>query len=387
MAKDYYDTLGVGKSASAEEIKRAYKQLAKKYHPDVSKESNTTEKFKEINEAYATLSDEKKRAHYDRFGTSGEGFEGGFPGGFDGAQGMDDIFENLFAGFGGFDFGGMGGHARRERKTRGQDLGVEVDVSLQEVFKGTTRSVSINRIESCSSCKGSGAATPGDIETCTACGGSGAVRRQRQTPFGVFATTGPCSQCGGSGAEIKHLCPTCHGEGAMRNRATVSVNIPPGVESGTRLRIRGGGNAGSHGGPAGDLYVVTVVSSTDPYERDGADLYLDHDISYATAVLGGTAEVPTLEGTTTIKVPESTKGGTVLRIRGEGLPHLESSSRGDLNVRLHIAVPKKLDSTQRELLEKLQAHERGDQSGIGSSDGASDSEKKSGKKKRKWFGG
>ncbi len=358
--KDYYDLLGVPRTATREEIRRAYKRLAKKYHPDLNKESGAAEKFKEINEAASVIGDEKKREQYDRFGTTAEGFGAG-AGGFDFRDfsdftnfgfDFDDIFDRFFSGFGGF------GEQRRRGQRRGSDLRFDIEISLEEAAAGVKKTVVIPRLEACSRCRGTGAESPSDIETCDECRGTGQVRRTRSMPFGVFTTTGTCGKCGGTGKYIKEPCPLCDGEGRIEKARKIELNIPAGVETGSRLRIAGEGEAGELGGRSGDLYVVVTVKPHNTFEREGSDIYTEAKVPFVVAALGGEIEVPTLEGTARLKIPAGTQSNSVFRMRGKGLPDLETGEHGDENVKVSIEVPKKLTGRQKELLHEFAKQER-----------------------------
>ncbi len=341
MAKEYYDALGVSKDASTEEIKKAYKKLAKKYHPDINKDPGAAEKFKEISEAAAVLGDPKKRQHYDQYGSAGEQF-GGFD--FRDFSGMDfdTIFENLFSGFG---FGGF----RQQRAARGRDLLYEMAIDLEDAAFGATKTIEIDKLVQCTKCKGEGGK---DIKKCTECNGSGVARQTRRTPFGIFQTTTTCPTCKGSGDVVAKPCSSCKGAGRTEEEAHIEIKIPAGVEDGTRLRAAGEGEAGERGTPAGDLYVVTRIKPHKTFTRKGRDLYMEQPISFATACLGGEIEVPTLEGKETLKIPAGTQGGTTFRMKGNGLPSLRGPT-GDQYVHVDIEVPKKLTKQQKELLSEF----------------------------------
>lgn len=319
MAKDYYKILGVDRSASREEIKKAYKRLAKRYHPDLNKDDpKAEERFKEINEAAAVLADDKRRQQYDTFGTADfSGFQAG-AGGFDfsGFGGMNfdlgDIFEGIFEGFG---FG-----SRRRQKAgprRGADLRFDLDISLEDAAFGANKHIILPRFESCTKCDGSGAESKSDIKSCAECGGSGVVRKTSRTPFGMFSRTSTCSKCRGEGKVIKNFCPVCDGSGRVEKSRKIKIEIPKGVDSGTRLRIAGEGEAGEKGGPSGDLYVVLNILPHDVFERHGNDLYIEVPISFAMACLGGEIDVPTLGSTVKMKITEGTQTNTIFRLKGK----------------------------------------------------------------------
>lgn len=353
MAKrDFYEVLGVSKSASPEELKAAYRKLALQLHPDRNPGNKAAEeKFKEVNEAYETLSNPEKRQAYDQFGHAGAqaGFGGG-AGGFQGFEGFGDAFSDLFEGM--FSGGGRGGR----RASRGSDLKYEHVVSLKEVMTGVEASIRLSRNVSCDTCRGSGAKSGTSTKVCGQCGGAGQVRVSRG--FIAFAQT--CPRCRGEGRTVEHPCPDCRGQGRVPRQETIKVRIPPGVDNGTTLRVTGGGEAGEHGAPPGDLYVVVGVQDDPRFEREGADLLAERKISIPMAALGGEVEVPTVEGAVRVKVPAGTPPGAVLRVRGAGLPHLGDANRkGDLRVRIAVDVPARLTKEQRQLFLQL-AHSLGD---------------------------
>jgi len=347
MAKDYYKILGVDRNATKQGIKKAYKKLAKKYHPDLNKEEGTAEKFKEINEAAAVLADDSKRKQYDQFGTAGEQFNGfsgfdfsdfmsetsGF--GFD----FDSIFDTFFGGrsfFGG----------RRPRK--GADLRYDLEIELEDAAFGATKNISINRTEECSKCNGTGAKSKSDIETCDACNGTGYKKETRRTPFGYFSTTAPCSECNSKGRVVREKCPECHGIGKVEKQRKIEVRVPKGVENGTALRISSEGEAGEAG--TGDLYVVVSINEHDMFKRDENDIHINIPISFVQAAMGDEIEIPTLEGKAELKIPAGTQTNTVFRMRGKGIPYLHSYGTGDEMVRVVVQVPEKLTKRQKELL-------------------------------------
>ena len=347
MAKDYYKVLGVDKNASQDDIKRAYKNLAKKYHPDLNKDSGATEKFKEINEAAAVLGDQQKRQHYDQFGNAdfnqGQGFSGfDFSNmGFD----FDDIFDNLFSGFG-FNTG------RKRRTTQsGRDLLASVDITLEEVAKGTTREIKTKKLETCKECKGKGGSGATD---CDECNGKGVAKQTRRTPFGLIQTTTTCHNCKGTGEIFEDVCSNCDGEGRVEEVSTIEVKIPAGVEDGMRLRVQGSGEAGERGSRAGDLYVEVNVNPHNTFERQENNLFIEVSLSFVTACIGGEIEVPTLEGKTILKISQGTQNGTVFRIKGKGLPSIRGAGNGDEHVKVIIDIPKKISKKQTELLKDFE---------------------------------
>lgn len=341
MAKDYYETLGVNRDASNEDLKRAYRQLALKYHPDRHKgDKGAEEKFKVINEAYSCLSDSQKRANYDRFGTE-EGVGAGY-GGFE--TGFGDLFEDVFGDF----FGTFAGR-RGKRSIRGSDLRYDLDITLEEAAFGTGRFVEISGWEECGDCVGTGSESkqPG---TCTQCNGTGQVRFQQ----GFFSVSRTCPKCRGEGMLITDPCPSCRGGGRVETSREISVKIPPGVDSGQRLKMSGEGEPGSHGGPPGDLYIVIEVQPHEIFKRDGMDIYCEAHLTFSQAVLGTEIKVPTLDGTHKLKVPPGTQPGEALRIKSKGLPRLGGRARGEQVVVASIVVPGKINQRQKELMEEFE---------------------------------
>lgn len=372
MAKDYYEILGVSRTASIDEIKKAYKKLAKKYHPDLNKSPDATEKFKEINEAASVLGDVKKREAYDRFGTTGEGFSAGSSGfgytDFSGFENVDinELFERFFggAGFSSFGFGSSSRSREKRRQHRGSDLVFELEVSLEEAATGVQKTVTIPRMERCNECSGSGAATHDGIKECGDCGGSGLVQRTQRIAFGTFTTTSTCPRCKGSGKVITNPCKACHGRGRVEKVRKIDVKIPAGVDSGHRLRISGEGEAGEHGSSPGDLYIAIRVRPHRLFERRGNDIYAEIPIPFAAAALGGEIEVPTLGGKATLKVPSGTQSNTIFRMAGKGIPDLDTGEKGSENIKVTIAVPEKLSKRQHELLKELEKEEKKESKGL-----------------------
>lgn len=351
MAKrDYYEVLGVERGASEDEIKKAYRRLARKYHPDVNKDDpQAEEKFKEINEAYQVLSDPQKRAAYDRFGHAGT--DPGFGAG-PGAGGFGDF---TFEGFGDiFDmFFGSGGRRPRTGPQKGADLRYDLRIEFEDAAFGKETTIKVPRTEICSTCHGNRAKPGTPIKTCPVCNGSGQVHSVQNTMFGRFSTVRTCDRCQGEGKIIETPCPTCVGRGRVRQVRTIKITIPAGVDSGYRLRVAGEGEAGERGGPPGDLYVYITVKPHPFFKRTGNDLVIEQKISFAQAALGAVIEVPTLEGTATLKIPEGTQPGTLFRLRGKGVPYLNGGGRGDQLVRVHIDVPTKLTPAQREAIHQV----------------------------------
>ena len=356
MAKrDYYEVLGVGKNATEQEIKRAHRQLAKKYHPDVNKEAGAEEKFKEIQEAYEVLNDPQKKSTYDQFGHAGmEGMgAGGFGGG--GFGGFEDIFEGMFGGggFGGFGGGGRSANAAR----RGADLEKTLIITFEEAAFGAEKEITVNREEECTKCAGSGARSKNDVKTCTQCSGSGRVVGVQNTILGRVQTQMSCPTCNGNGKEITHKCDSCHGRGTKNKTKTIEVKIPAGVNHGQQIRLTGQGEAGKNGGPAGDLYVAFRVKAHDFFTREEYNLHCEVPITFTQATLGAEIEVPTLDGKISLKIPSGTQPGTEFRLRGKGIKHIGRESHGDLYVKVKVAVPKKINARQRTLLEEFDSLE------------------------------
>ena len=354
--KDYYDVLGVERGSDEKAIKRAYKKLAMQYHPDRTKgDKAKEEKFKEIQEAYEILGDKEKRAAYDQYGHAA--FEqggmggGGFGGGFSGTD-FGDIFGDMFG-----DIFGGGGRGR-QRVVRGEDLRYDIQITLEEAVKGTTKDIQINTLAHCDSCDGTGAEKGSKVETCPSCHGSGRIRRQQ----GFFVTEAVCPTCHGSGKKIEKPCKSCHGEGRVHKKKNLSVKIPAGVDTGNQLRLSGEGAAGENGAPAGDLYVVIHVKEHHIFERDGNNLYCEVPISFSMAALGGEIEVPTLDGKVKLKIPAETQTGKLFRMRGKGVNSTRSGYAGDLICRVVIETPVNLNKEQKELLEKLEESLKGQKS-------------------------
>ncbi|HLD87379.1 MAG TPA: molecular chaperone DnaJ [Candidatus Nanoarchaeia archaeon] len=357
MAKDYYKTLGVPKGASTDEIKKAYKSLAKKYHPDINKDPSASDKFKEINEAAAVLGDEKKRGQYDLHGTAdaqqqGQGFSGfDFSDFMNQSQGFGFNFDEIFDTF----FGGAGfGRSRRRQQRQGYDLRYDIEITLEEAALGISKEISIPRLEQCESCEGSGAATPSSIETCPQCNGKGMTAQTQRTPFGIFQTQSACRKCAGEGRVITEECESCDGTGVVKKTRKIEVKIPKGAENGTNLRVRGGGEAGERGVPAGDLYIVVHVKKHKVFEREGDDLHLKVPLPFSIAALGGKIDIPTLDGKAELEVPAGSQSNTVFRLKGKGIPHLDGEGKGDLYAEAIISVPQKLSKRQRELLREFE---------------------------------
>ena len=359
-SKDYYKTLGVEKGAAKEDIKKAFKKLAMKYHPDRApedKKKEYEEKFKEINEAVSVLGDDKKRQQYDQFGS--EAFRGGGSPGA-GYEGFDysDIMSHFRSGaFGDFDdvfdqlFGGGGSSHRGVRGRRGADLAYETEITLEEVKRGTKKEISLNKLEFCTSCKGKGAH---EFETCHHCQGSGYMKKTQRTPFGLFQQTGPCPYCKGQGELPQDSCSECGGEGVIRKKKKIEISIPAGVEEGMRLRVSGEGEIGENNGPAGDLYVIMHITEHKVFSREANNITLTVPLSFTQAVLGDEIDVPTLEGTARLTIPAGTQSETIFRMRGKGLPSVHDHQLGDEMVKVRIQVPQKLNKKQIELIKQMQ---------------------------------
>ena len=360
--RDYYEVLGIAKGASDDEIKSAYRKLAKKYHPDLNPNAKTAEeKFKEVGEAYEILSDKQKRARYDQFGHAGVdpnygagGGAGGFGGFGGGGVDLGDLFGDLFGG----GFGGFGGGSRRSANPnaprRGGDIRVSLVLSFMEAVHGCTKTVSVNRQSTCEECGGTGAAKGTTPETCSECRGTGTVTVQQRTPFGVMQSSQPCTRCGGKGKIIKTPCSKCHGSGKTSAGKRIEVNVPAGIDDDQSLRLSGMGDAGSNGGPSGDLIVIITVRPDAMFEREGYDVHVTVPLTYSQAVLGAQVVVPTIDGKVEYTVPEGTQSGTTFRLRGKGIPYVNGRGRGEQYVRVVLETPRKLNKTQREALKAFE---------------------------------
>ncbi len=363
MAKrDYYEILGVGRDASADEIKKAYRKAAIQFHPDKNPgDKEAEEKFKEAAEAYDVLSTPDKKARYDQFGHAGMDSPGGFGGGGGfsggGAFTMEDIFRNfgdIFGGhFGGGGFSGFGGGRGGARVNRGTDLRIKVKLNLKEILTGTTKKLKINKMVSCDQCGGSGAKDKNSYSTCSTCGGSGYTTQIVNTFFGRTQTTQPCPTCDGEGKVITSPCGKCRGEGAVKGEEVIEIKIPAGVGEGMQLSVSGKGNAARHGGVNGDLLVLIEEEKDPDFVRDGADLLYNLNISIPTAIIGGSVEIPTIDARAKIKIEPGTQAGKVLRLKGKGLPDINGYGRGDILAIVDIAVPSKLSPEERKLVDKL----------------------------------
>lgn len=378
--KDYYEVLGVNKNSTDDEIKKAYRQLAKKYHPDLNRDDpkSAEAKMKEINEAYDVLKDKDKRAQYDQFGHaafSGGGYGQGGGGTYTGNINMDDIFSNMGGGFGFGDifeqFFGGGGGARARKKTepeRGADLRYDLRITFEEAAFGKEMTIKVPRMETCEECGGTGAKKGTTPDECPDCHGTGMRQTMTRTPFGVISNARPCERCHGTGQIVKNPCEHCHGIGKIKVERDIKLTVPKGVDSGQRLRIAGGGQAGDRGGQPGDLYVYINIKPHKIFTREDMNVYCEMPISFVQAALGATVEAPTIDGKVDLLIPEGTQSGAVLRIRGKGIPALHGNERGDEFVKIKVLTPKNLSSRQKKLLQEFED---------GGSDSKNNPEKKS----------
>ena len=353
--RDYYEVLGVSRGASEDEIKKAYKKMARKYHPDLNPgDKSAEEKFKEVNEAYEVLSDADKKARYDQYGHAGVdpnfgagGFGGGFDGGFDFGD-LGDIFGSFFG-------GGFGGGRRTNPNApqRGESIRMSIAISFEEAAFGCEKEVTVERYETCDTCHGSGCAPGTSPEVCPDCHGTGTVQVRRQTPMGVFATSAPCAKCGGKGRIIHQPCKDCRGSGMVRKKKTIQASIPAGIDNGQTISIRGQGNAGKNGGPAGDLLITITVRPHELFRREGTSVLCEAPITFTQAVLGAELEIPTIDGKVKYTLPEGTQSGTTFRLKGKGIPSINGRGRGDQYVTVYIETPRNLNREQKEALKKF----------------------------------
>ena len=353
--RDYYEVLGVSRGASEDEIKKAYKKMARKYHPDLNPGDKTAEeKFKEVNEAYEVLSDADKKARYDQYGHAGVdpnfgagGFGGGFDGSFDFGD-LGDIFGSFFG-------GGFGGGRRTNPNApqRGESIRMSIAISFEEAAFGCEKAVTVERYETCDTCHGNGCAPGTSPEVCPDCHGTGTVQVRRQTPMGVFATSSPCPKCGGKGRIIHQPCKDCRGSGLVRKKKTSQASIPAGIDNGQTISIRGQGNAGKNGGPAGDLLITITVRPHELFRREGTSVLCEAPITFTQAVLGAELEIPTIDGKVKYTLPEGTQSGTTFRLKGKGIPSINGRGRGDQYVTVYIETPKNLNKEQKEALKKF----------------------------------
>ena len=354
--RDYYEVLGVSKGASDDEIKRAYRKLAKKYHPDMNPGDKEAEaKFKEVNEAYSILSDSEKRARYDQFGHAGvdPNYGAGGPGGGFGGFDMGDIdLGDIFGSFFGGGFGGFGGSAssRRNGPQKGESLRASLTISFEEAAFGCEKEINLNRTEECEACHGSGAEPGTTAETCPDCRGTGVVRVQQRTGGFAFSSTAPCSRCRGTGKIIHTPCKACGGSGSVKRTKRVTVSIPAGIDDGQAISLRGQGNAGKNGGPAGDLIVAVHVKPHPQFHRDGTTVLYEQPVTFYQAVMGAELEIPTIDGKVKYNLPAGTQTGTTFRLRGKGIPELRGRGRGDQYVTVRVQVPTSLNGEQKEAL-------------------------------------
>ena len=353
--RDYYEVLGVSRGASEDEIKKAYKKMARKYHPDLNPGDKTAEeKFTEVNEAYEVLSDADKKARYDQYGHAGVdpnfgagGFGGGFDGSFDFGD-LGDIFGSFFG-------GGFGGGRRTNPNApqRGESIRMSIAISFEEAAFGCEKAVTVERYETCDTCHGNGCAPGTSPEVCPDCHGTGTVQVRRQTPMGVFATSSPCPKCGGKGRIIHQPCKDCRGSGMVRKKKTIQASIPAGIDNGQTISIRGQGNAGKNGGPAGDLLITITVRPHELFRREGTSVLCEAPITFTQAVLGAELEIPTIDGKVKYTLPEGTQSGTTFRLKGKGIPSINGRGRGDQYVTVYIETPKNLNKEQKEALKKF----------------------------------
>lgn len=339
---EFYERLGVSKDASSDEIKKAYRKMSKKYHPDINKESGAEQRYKDVQEAYETLSDSQKRAAYDQYGAAGA--QGGFGGGFDGGGfgGFEDIFSSFFGG---------GGMRNPNAPRQGDDLQYRVNLSFEEAVFGAEKEVTYNRESNCSTCDGSGAKPGTSPVTCGRCHGAGVINVDTQTPLGMMRRQVTCDVCHGTGKEIKEPCQTCHGTGHEKEVHKVSVKIPAGVETGQQIRLQGQGEAGTNGGPYGDLFVILNVLPSKKFERNGSTIYYTMNISFVQAALGASVDIPTVHGKVEMSIPAGTQTGKVFRLKGKGAPKLRGAGQGDQHVTINVVTPTKLNEQQKEALE------------------------------------
>jgi len=356
MSADYYNILGVSKNASQQEIKKAYKDLAKKYHPDISKEPNAEEKFKEVQQAYSVLGNEQKRSNYDSFGSDSERFQGaqGFGGDFD----FSDIFDSF--GFGNFSggFGDFFSNSRKRGPSKGGDVIIRLNISFEEAAFGASKKIDVERIDYCDKCSGLGAEKESDIIACSACKGSGVQKQTRRTILGMFMTQSTCSTCRGSGSAIKRKCGKCNGQGLIKIKKTLTVQIPAGINIGNNLRMQNQGNVGDKGAHRGDLFIIIYVEPHDVFKRDGFDVFVELPISFSEAALGTEIVIPTLKGKAKLKIPSGTQSKTLFKLNGKGIKHLSGNSYGDQFIRVSVNTPKKPSKKMKELFKELHKEEQ-----------------------------
>ncbi|WP_100372237.1 molecular chaperone DnaJ [Bacillus sp. FJAT-45037] len=342
--RDFYEVLGVDQNASVDEVKKAYRKLARKYHPDVNKAADAEDKFKEVKNAYDTLSDPQKKNHYDQFGHTDPNQGGGGAAGFDG---FGDIFDMFFGGAGG------GGRRNPNAPRQGADLQYTMTLEFKEAVFGKDTEIEIPREESCQTCAGSGAKPGTKPETCSHCGGAGQLNVEQNTPFGRVVNRRVCHHCEGTGKHIKDKCTTCGGKGKVRKHKKISIKVPAGIDHGQQLRVSGQGEAGANGGPAGDLFVVFNVKPHEFFERDGDDVYCEMPLTFAQVALGDEIEVPTLNGKVKLKIPAGTQTGTNFRLRGKGVPNVHGRGQGDQHVQVQVVTPKNLTDKEKDLIREF----------------------------------
>lgn len=340
--RDYYEVLGVDQNASVDEVKKAYRKLARKYHPDVNKEADATEKFKEVKDAYDTLSDPQKKSHYDQFGHTDP--NQGFGGGDFGGGGFGDIFDMFFGG---------GGRRNPNGPRQGADLQYTMTLDFKEAVFGKDTEIEIPREETCETCTGTGAKPGTKPDTCTHCGGSGQLNVEQNTPFGRVVNRRVCHHCEGKGKIIKQKCSTCAGKGKIRKHKKISVKVPAGIDHGQQLRVSGQGEGGSNGGPPGDLYVVFNVKPHEFFDREGDDIYCEMPLTFAQVALGDEIEVPTLNGKVKLKIPAGTQTGTNFRLRNKGVPNVHGRGQGDQHVKIRVVIPKSLTEKEKDLIKEF----------------------------------
>ena len=350
---DFYELLGVGRDADADTLKRAYRNMARQYHPDINKEPGAEERFKEIGRAYEVLGDPQKRATYDQFGEAGLGGAGmpdmGDMGGF------ADLFETFFSGFGGP--GGSGARSQRRGPQQGDDLRYDLTIDFEQAVFGQEKEIKIPHLETCSNCRGSGSKVGTGPSSCSTCGGAGQVRRATRTPFGSFTQVAECPNCSGTGQVIVDPCGSCNGKGVNQVRKKLRINIPPGVDTGTRLRVSGEGNAGQRGGPSGDLYVFLKVKNHPKLRRDGLTILSEINVSYLQAILGDTIEIDTVDGKTSLDIPSGTQPNSILILENKGIPKLGNPvARGNQKISVNVQLPSRMSEAERHLLEQLAGH-------------------------------
>ena len=349
--RDYYEVLGVPRQASPEDIKKAYRKLAKKYHPDINPgDKNAEAKFKEVNEAYSVLSDEQKRSNYDRFGHAAFDGNGSGFGGFDGFGfgGLDDLFETFMGGA-----IGRGRKSTRNGPVRGRDIQYSIDITFEEAAFGVTKEISVTRLQTCTKCNGTGAKAGTSPENCKHCQGTGQIRYTQATPFGQFVNVKTCDVCNGEGTIITNPCEACHGKARISKKSLISLSIPAGIDDGQTISLKGEGESGLRGGLAGDLYVIIHIKPHEIFKREGYDVVCDVPISFTQAALGGEIDIPTIDGIIKYTIPEGTQTATVFKLKGKGIKRLRSNSRGDQYVRVNVEVPTRLTQKQKDLLRQF----------------------------------